>query len=120
MLHSTWHRIAMALSVLVLCIHASASDQTEYADQVVVVKSQHTMTLLSHGKRIKIYRIALGTGDAGPKEHQGDHKTPEGHYIIDSRNPNSRFHLALHISYPNTADKAHPKAQELPPGGNEP
>src|SRR5271170_6875540 len=75
--------------------------QQEQADQIIIVKSQHTLTLLSHGKPIKVYKVALGTVSSGPKEHQGDHKTPEGKYIIDSKNLNSRFHLALHVSYPN-------------------
>jgi murein L,D-transpeptidase YafK len=112
------YSIALTLCSLALCIHVSVALPPEHADQIIVVKSQHTMTLLAHGKPIKVYRVALGTGDAGPKEHQGDHKTPEGKYIIDSRNSNSRFHLALHVSYPNAADKAHAKAQGLPPGGD--
>jgi murein L,D-transpeptidase YafK len=92
--------------------------QQERADQIIIVKSQHTLTLLSHGKPIKVYKIALGTVSSSPKEHRGDHKTPEGKYIIDAKNLNSRFHLALHVSYPNAADKAHAKAQGLPPGGD--
>jgi murein L,D-transpeptidase YafK len=31
-------------------------------------------------------------------------KTPEGVYTIDYRNPNSDYHLALHISYPSEGD----------------
>jgi len=39
-----------------------------------------------------------------PKEKEGDMKTPEGIYKIDSRNAQSSFHLALHISYPSDDD----------------
>jgi len=76
------------------------------------------MTLLAHGVPIKVYKVALGTGGLGPKQRQGDNKTPEGKYILDSKNAGSRFHLAFHISYPNAADKARAKSQGVPPGGD--
>jgi murein L,D-transpeptidase YafK len=88
------------------------------AEQIIVVKSQHTMTLLSHGQPIKTYRVALGKGSGGPKQHLGDHETPEGKYIIDSKNLKSRFHLALHISYPNASDQIKARSEGLPPGGD--
>jgi murein L,D-transpeptidase YafK len=108
----------IVLIALVFGLPLSVVIPSQQADQIVIVKSEHTMTLLSHGKPIKTYRVALGTGDTGPKDHKGDHRTPEGKYIIDSRNPNSRFHLALHVSYPNATDKARAKAQGLLPGGD--
>ena len=46
------------------------------------------------------------------------YKTPEGSYIIDSRNPHSQFHLALHISYPNDADRARARRLGVNPGGD--
>jgi len=87
------------------------------ADQIVVQKSAHTLTLYSKGKVLKVYQVALGKGSAGPKDHEGDHKTPEGSYIIDQKNSQSRFHLALHVSYPNAADRQRAKAEGLEPGG---
>ena len=75
-----------------------------HADHVVIVKSSHTMTLYTDGKILREYKVALGRGPAEPKQKAGDHKTPEGHYVIDSRNARSKFHLALHISYPNAHD----------------
>jgi murein L,D-transpeptidase YafK len=82
-----------------LSLACPVSAQQEQADQIIIVKSQHSMTLLSHGKPIKVYKVALGFGGKGPKEHQGDHKTPEGKYVIDAKNPYSRFHLALHTTH---------------------
>ena len=76
------------------------------------------MTLLAHGVPIEVYQIALGRGGLGPKQRQGDNKTPEGKYIIDSKNINSRFHLAFHISYPNAADRARAKKLGVSPGGD--
>ena len=76
------------------------------------------MTLISKDKVLKTYKIALGGNPNGPKERQGDNKTPEGTYIIDSRNKNSRYHLSLHISYPNEKDKKRAKELGVSPGGD--
>jgi len=89
----------------------------QLADRVVVVKSAHTLTLYSRGQILKSYKVALGRGPAGPKDHQGDHKTPEGEYILDQKNPRSRFHLALHVSYPNAADRQRAQKEGQDPGG---
>ena len=76
------------------------------------------MTLLSKGEVIKTYTIALGGDPVGPKERQGDNKTPEGIYTIDGRNGNSGYHLALHISYPNEQDKMRARELGVSPGGD--
>jgi murein L,D-transpeptidase YafK len=60
--------------------------------------------LLDGEKVVKTYTVAIGRGGLAPKERQGDHKTPEGIYQIDRRKVDSRFHRALHISYPNDSD----------------
>ncbi len=74
-------------------------------DWILIEKSAHRMTLFSHGKPIKKYRVALGREPEGRKIAEGDCKTPEGCYIIDYRNENSSFYRALHISYPNEQDR---------------
>ena len=51
-----------------------AATSLEHADRILVVKSEHTLTLLSHGKAIKVYKVALGSGGLGPKDHEGDRK----------------------------------------------
>jgi murein L,D-transpeptidase YafK len=43
-------------------------------------------------------------------------KTPEGIYKIDSRNPQSSFHLALHISYPSDGDDRRAAARGVSAG----
>lgn len=87
------------------------------ADRILVVKSNHTMMLMAGGRTLKVYKVALGRGPSGPKEHAGDDKTPEGEYVIDQKNAKSRFHLALHISYPNADDKKRAHDAGLNPGG---
>ncbi|MBM1020246.1 L,D-transpeptidase family protein [Enterobacter sp. E1] len=65
------------------------------------------------------YPISLGrNADAGPKQREGDKKTPQGHYYIDSRNTHSRFSLSLHISYPDKTDIQQAKENSYPPGEN--
>ncbi|MEX1327220.1 MAG: L,D-transpeptidase family protein [Desulfobacterales bacterium] len=85
--------------------------RTEPADKVLIEKKARRLTLFSMGEVIKTYKIAIGGNPIGPKEKRGDNKTPEGTYIIDSRNSDSDYHLSLHISYPNEKDKM--RANEL-------
>jgi murein L,D-transpeptidase YafK len=85
------------------CSSAPAVVGAVKADRIIIVKSKHSMVLMANGKPLRSYRVALGKAD-GAKERQGDHKTPVGQYVIDQKNAQSRFHLALHVSYPNAAD----------------
>lgn len=88
------------------------------ADKILIEKKERRLTLSSKGKALKTYQIALGGNPIGPKERQGDNKTPEGTYVIDSRNKDSRYHLSLHISYPNEKDKKRAKQLGVSPGGD--
>ena len=88
------------------------------ADKILIEKKERRLTLISKDKMLKTYKIALGGNPNGPKEREGDNKTPEGTYIIDSRNKDSRYHLSLHISYPNEKDKKRAKELGVLPGGD--
>jgi tetratricopeptide (TPR) repeat protein len=88
------------------------------ADKILIEKKERRLSLISKGKVLKTYKIALGGDPNGPKERQGDNKTPEGTYVIDSRNRNSSYHLSLHISYPNEKDKRRAKELGVSPGGD--
>jgi hypothetical protein len=87
------------------------------ADRILVTKSTRTMTLMSGGNVLKTYKVALSAHSVGPKERVGDDKTPEGLYTVDWKNAQSKFHLALHISYPNAADRERAKKHGVDPGG---
>jgi tetratricopeptide (TPR) repeat protein len=87
-------------------------------DRILIEKKARRLLLLSKGEVLKTYKIALGGNPIGPKEMQGDNKTPEGTYVIDSRNNDSCYHLSLHISYPNERDKKRAKVLGVSPGGN--
>ena len=88
------------------------------ADRILIEKNARRLMLISQGEVLKSYNIALGGNPIGPKERQGDNKTPEGTYVIDGRNKDSRFHLSLHISYPNERDKKRAKELGVSPGGD--
>ncbi len=88
------------------------------AERILIEKKKRRLTLISKGEVLKTYKIALGGNPIGPKERQGDNKTPEGTYIIDSRNKDSRYHLSLHISYPNEKDKRRARELGVSPGGD--
>lgn len=66
---------------------------------------------------IRTYKVALGRGGLAPKVREGDNLTPEGRYVIDARNAGSRFHRALHISYPNAEDRQRAAQLNVLPGG---
>jgi len=85
--------------------------------KVVVRKGARKMQLFHNDRVLKTYEVALGFAPDGHKQFEGDGKTPEGAYRIDRRNPNSRFHLSLGISYPNEADIAYAQSQGKEPGG---
>ena len=87
-------------------------------DRVFVDKSDRVLTLVSDGKAIRSYRIALGGIPSGHKQQEGDQRTPVGIYTLDYKNENSIAHRSIHISYPNDEDKARAKSLEVNPGGD--
>jgi murein L,D-transpeptidase YafK len=85
-------------------------------DRIVVEKSARKLSVLKNGHLLKIYQVALGANPVGRKEQEGDMKTPEGSYTIDRRNPNSDYHLSLHISYPAAEDVKRAEARGVSAG----
>jgi murein L,D-transpeptidase YafK len=96
----------------------AASVVAEQADHIIISKSERQMVLQRRGKVLKTYKVALGKKPVGPKMRQGDLRTPEGVYVIDGRYPQSEYHMALHISYPNAADRARARQLGVAPGGD--
>jgi murein L,D-transpeptidase YafK len=86
-------------------------------EKVVVIKSKRVLMLLKDGEIFKTYRICLGKQPSGHKIMAGDKRTPEGKYVLDSRNAKSRYHLAIHISYPNESDVLNARKLGVSPGG---
>jgi murein L,D-transpeptidase YafK len=85
---------------------------------IIVNKSERKMFLYHKNTVLKEYSFDLGFAPIGDKFYEGDGRTPEGNYFIDRRNPNSKFHLSIGISYPNAKDRSEAAALGKPPGGD--
>lgn len=109
-----------ALVAILIQIAPFAWGNTELpaAESVLVDKSARKMWLITNGERYREYNISLGDSPAGHKEQEGDEKTPEGRYSIDYRNPESSYHLSLHIDYPKQQDTKNAESNGVSPGGN--
>jgi murein L,D-transpeptidase YafK len=110
--------IALFITLLTDCSHNQTPGISEFADKILIVKSTHTLSLMSNGRVFRSYKVALGRSPVGPKTRKSDHKTPEGLYTIDAKKDHSRFYRALHISYPNAQDRARAQAAGYDPGGD--
>lgn len=109
----------VVVSIALIALYAAPSLYSlPRVDRIVVHKSARTMELMHSGQVITTYKIALGGNPVGAKTRQGDHRTPEGIYVIDRRNEHSEYHRSLHISYPNAADRERARKLGVPPGGD--
>ncbi len=111
--------VCVALLILASC--GSPSKFRTYngpeVTQIRVYKAERRMELWHNDRMLRAFRVQLGIPN-GHKHQEGDRRTPEGRYYIDRRNPNSRFHLSLGISYPNAADRERAAARGVSPGGD--
>ena len=62
------------------------------------------MELFDGDQLIRHYKIVLGFSPKGDKETEGDGRTPEGEFFVFTKNPKSKFHLSLGLSYPSRED----------------
>lgn len=86
--------------------------------RILVYKEERKMFLMHNDEVLKSYDIHLGFEPVGHKQFEGDGKTPEGHYLINRRNPNSDFYLSIGMSYPNVIDVQKARAAGKSPGGD--
>ncbi|HHB12508.1 MAG TPA: hypothetical protein ENK62_04850 [Chromatiales bacterium] len=109
-----------ALALLFLLHPAWGADPVDgvHVDRVVVHKAAREMLLLSGERVVRRYPISLGPHPLGPKEREGDGRTPEGRYVLDWKHPDSRYHKAIHISYPNAEDRRRAREAGVSPGGD--
>jgi murein L,D-transpeptidase YafK len=88
-------------------------------NKVLVLRGEHNLVLVGDSNNfIRTYAVAIGRGGGDSKERPGDHKTPEGLYVIDRHRRTSRFHRALHVSYPNHADRKRARTLGADPGSD--
>ncbi len=98
------------------CAPPKKPPHPRFADEIVVLKSERKMILLHNNKIYKTYDIGLGQDPKGHKVQEGDSRTPEGKYIIESRNPYSKYYLSLRISYPDEDDIEYAEFIGVDPG----
>lgn len=72
--------------------------------RLVISKNERVLTVFDGDKRLKSYKMVLGFDPKGVKEMEGDGRTPEGEFYVFTKNPKSRFHLSLGVSYPGKED----------------
>ena len=101
-------------ATLTSCVEQRLPDVTE----IEIQKSSRQMILRDDGETVRVYDIGLGRNPVGDKAQQGDGRTPEGSYIIDRKNPKSRFFLSLGISYPDARDRREAARAGVNPGGD--
>ncbi len=110
--------VALLMPTVQACNRQQPAGPIDTADRIVIEKSSRTMTLMNGARAVRVYKVALGRNPVGAKTIAGDHKTPEGDYIIDGKKNNSKFHQALHLSYPNQSDRERAARAGARPGGD--
>lgn len=104
--------------LFVFAIAPALASERPQVDAVLVYKSERLLMLLRAGEIVGHYRISLGRNPVGPKMREGDYRTPEGRYVLDWRNPDSRFYRSIHISYPSPSEQQKAQRSGVDPGGN--
>ena len=72
--------------------------------RIVIRKEQRILEAYDGDVLKKTFPIALGFAPSGDKEIEGDGKTPEGEFYVFTKNPQSKFHLSIGVSYPSKDD----------------
>jgi murein L,D-transpeptidase YafK len=109
---------SLLFSLPCIAARGQGTAPSEHVDRILILKAARTMTLMNRDRAVKIYKVALGGQPVGPKERQGDHKTPEGNYIVDAKKSESLFYRALQVSYPNPVDRERARKMGVSPGGD--
>ena len=112
------NRVALVtlVALVLLPVPASQAEQPpasghERADRCSSVKSERKLYLLKAGRILKSIDVSLGLVPNGPKQREGDFRTPEGHYMPRGRNVDSDYFLSIHVSYP---ERFRPRRARIP------
>jgi murein L,D-transpeptidase YafK len=109
-------KVFFVVFALISCLPGQVFASIVQADKVVVIKKKRVLLLVKDGEILRRYRVAIGRNPVGTKTRQGDNRTPEGVYVLDKRNPRSRFYRSIHISYPNSDDISRAQRRGVSPG----
>ena len=81
--------------------------------RIEIRKKARTLAVFDGENLIRKFIVALGFAPDGDKEIEGDGKTPEGSFYVFTKNPESKFHLSLGLSYPSIDDAERGKRAQL-------
>jgi murein L,D-transpeptidase YafK len=73
--------------------------------KIIVSKSTRTLRAVLGDRELLRWPVVIGRNPAD-KQREGDLATPEGHFYVCYRNPESKYHRFLGLSYPNAEDAA--------------
>jgi murein L,D-transpeptidase YafK len=73
------------------------------ARRIIITKHAKTLVLLDGEEEVLRIPVVIGKNFAD-KECEGDLATPEGGFYICYKNPESKYHRFLGLSYPNRED----------------
>ena len=94
----------LSFCLALVCWHSPLAAADLAMPRIEVYKAKRELRLFDGTQLVKSYHVALGANPVAPKEQEGDQATPEGTYFVCLKNPQSKFHLSLAISYPGPAD----------------
>ena len=94
---------------------SQAIDPSFRADEVVITKSQHRLTLKKDGKTVKNYRISLAFNPRSRKVCDGDGRTPEGTYYVTRKSSSTKYSKTIDFSYPNGEDRRRAREEGCDP-----
>lgn len=86
--------------------------------EIVVSKSQYRVALYYRNRLIRTYKAVFGPNPKLNKIMEGDRNTPEGRFTITNKNPSSKYHKFMLLSYPN--DSAYHRFNTLKAAGKIP
>lgn len=72
--------------------------------RLVIRKTKRILQVFDEKVLVKTYKVVLGFDPVADKESEGDGRTPEGEFYVFTKNPKSKFHLSLGLSYPGRED----------------
>lgn len=109
--------VTLLLTIVILDSTLHAQTNAPMKDlkepRLVISKSERTLTVFDGDTKIKSYKMVLGFDPKRDKETEGDGRTPEGDFYVFTKNPESRFHLSLGVSYPGKEDAERGLKQNL-------
>lgn len=111
-------RFALPGIILSLLIAVPVAHAQVMASRIEVHKADRKLLVYAADRLLATYPVVLGGSPVGHKRQEGDRKTPEGDYLLDRKNPRSAYHLSIHVSYPNAADRRQARASGVSPGGD--